>query len=72
MPKENKHYACIACVNIDSVMRIDKKNYPRVYIEGCKYKTKKAQISGFNSTKLDSDSESDNDPGNDSDNDSDK
>ena len=24
-PKENVHYACIACITIDSVMRIEKK-----------------------------------------------
>ena len=24
-PKENIHYACIVCITIDSVMRIDKK-----------------------------------------------
>ena len=28
VPKEDKHYTCIACVTIDSVMRIEKKNYP--------------------------------------------
>ena len=25
MPKENMHYACITCITIDSVLRIDKK-----------------------------------------------
>ena len=25
IPKENIHYSCIACITIDSVMRIDKK-----------------------------------------------
>ena len=25
MPKENMHYTCIACITIDSVLRIDKK-----------------------------------------------
>ena len=25
IPKENMHYNCIACITIDSVMRIDKK-----------------------------------------------
>ena len=28
VPKENKHYTCIACITIDSVMRVEKKNYP--------------------------------------------
>ena len=27
VPKENKHYTCIACMTIDSVMRMEKKNY---------------------------------------------
>ena len=25
VPKENMHYTCIACITIDSVIRIDKK-----------------------------------------------
>ena len=29
MPKENMHYTCIACITIDSVMRIDKKTIHR-------------------------------------------
>ena len=32
-PKENEHYTCIACITIDSVMRMEKKNYPQVYLE---------------------------------------
>ena len=35
------HYTCIACITIDSVMRIDKENYPQVYLEECKYRAKK-------------------------------
>ena len=31
IPKENKHYVCIVCVTIDSVMRIKKKNYFQVF-----------------------------------------
>ena len=31
IPKENMDYNCIACITIDSVMRIDKKNCPQVY-----------------------------------------
>ena len=41
IPKENIHYTCIACIIIDSVMRMDKKKYPQVYLEECKYKIKK-------------------------------
>ena len=58
--KENEHYTCIACITIDSVMRMEKKNYPQVYLEECKYKIKKKiQTSRFINTELKSDSESD-------------
>ena len=30
VPKGNKRYTCIACITIDSVMRMDKKNYQQV------------------------------------------
>ena len=40
IPKENMHYTCIACITIDSVMRMEKKNYAKVYLEECKYKNK--------------------------------
>ena len=58
MPKENIHYTCIACITIDSVMRMDKKNHPQVYLEECKYRIKKIQMSRFINTELKSDSES--------------
>ena len=61
VPKENMHYTCIACITIDSVMRMEKKNYPQVYLEECKYKIKKIQRSRFINTELESDSESDTD-----------
>ena len=32
-PKESVHHTCIACITIDSVMKIEKKNYPQVYLE---------------------------------------
>ena len=48
---------CIACITIDSVMRMDKKNHPEVYLDECKYKIKKMQISRFINTELKSDSE---------------
>ena len=41
IPKESMHYTCIVCITIDSVMRMEKNNYPQVYLEGCKYKIKK-------------------------------
>ena len=53
------HYTCIACITIDSVMRMDRKNYPQFYLEECKYRVKKIQMSRFINAELKSDSESD-------------
>ena len=52
------HYACIACMTIDSVMKIEKKDYPQVYLEVCKCKVKKIQMSRFINAELESDSDS--------------
>ena len=57
-PKENVHYTCIACITIDSVMKMKKKNYPQVYLEECKYRMKKTKMSKFINTELESESES--------------
>ena len=57
MPKKKRHYTCIACITIDSVMKIDKKNHPQVYLEECKYWVKKIQMSRFISAELKSDSD---------------
>ena len=46
-----------------------KKNYPQVYLEECKYKIKKIQISRFTNSELDLDSESDDDDDDDDDDD---
>ena len=39
--KERNHYICIVAICVDSVLRIERKNYPQVYLEQCKYKIKK-------------------------------
>ena len=57
--KENTHYTCIACITIDSVIKIENKNHPQVYLEECKYKIRKIQMSRLINTELDSDSDSD-------------
>ena len=59
MPKENMHYTCIACITIDSVMNIDKKDRRKFYLEECKYRVKKTQMSRFIYIELKSDSGSD-------------
>ena len=60
-PKEGVHYNCIACISIDPVMKMGKKNYPQVYLEKCKYKIKKVKMPGFIDVALESDSSSDSD-----------
>ena len=57
-PKENQHYTCIACITIDSVMIMEKKNYPQFYLEECKYRMKKTKMTKFIEAELESQSES--------------
>ena len=59
VPEENTYYTCIACITLDSVLKMNKKNYPQVYLEECKYKVKKINTPRFINTELESDSESD-------------
>ena len=57
--KEGVHHTYIACICIDSLMRMEKKNAPHVYLEECKYKIKKIKMSEFIDAELQSDSSSD-------------
>ena len=59
VPKENIHYTCIVCITLDSVLKINKKNYPQVYLEECKYILKKIRTPRFINIELESDSEPD-------------
>ena len=52
------HYTCITCITIDSVMRMEKINYPEVYLEECKYRMKKIKMTKFIEAELESESES--------------
>ena len=58
VPKEYEHYTCIACITIDFVMRMEKKNYLQIYLEECKYKIKKSKMAQLRNTQFKSDSES--------------
>ena len=51
------HYACIACITIDSVMKMEKNHYPQVYLEECKYKSKKIKMTKFIKAESESESE---------------
>ena len=54
VPKENEHYTWIACITIDSVMRMEKKNYPQVYLEEYKYRIKETKMTKFIEFELES------------------
>ena len=41
VPKEDLHHIFIACISIDSVRKMEKRNYPQVYLEECKYRMKR-------------------------------
>ena len=56
VPEEN---TCIACITLDSVLKMNKKNYPQVYLEEYKYKVKQVRTPRFINTELELDSESD-------------
>ena len=59
VPEENTYYTCIACITLDSVLKMNKKNYPQVYLEECNYKVKKINTPRFKNIELELDSESD-------------
>ena len=57
IPKENVYYKCMAYITIDSVMRMENKNYSQFYLEECKYEIKKTKMPNFTNTELESESE---------------
>ena len=57
IPKESVHYTCIACKLLILLWEW-KKNYPQIYLEECKYKSKKIKMTKFTNTELQSESES--------------
>ena len=60
VPIEKNNYICILVIDIDSVLKIDKKVYPQAYLEECKYKLKKRKLVSFiDSEIIDENSDSD-------------
>ena len=57
VPVEKQCYLCIAAIDIDSVLKVDKKVYPQAYLEQCKYKLKKRKPVDFIDTDIIDDSE---------------
>ena len=58
---EKNHYICIPAMDIDSVLRIDKKAYPQACLEECKYKLKKRKPVNFIDSEVINDDDSDDD-----------
>ena len=61
VPIEKNNYICIPAIDIDSVLKIDKKTYPQAYLEECKHKLKKRKIASFIDSEIIDDSDSDSD-----------
>ena len=60
IPEEKVEYECISCIRVDSVIKLEKKYYPQVYLKLCKYKVKERKIKSLiDYDLLDSDYESD-------------
>ena len=60
VPMEKNHYICIPAIDIDSVLKIDKKAYLQASLEECKYKLKKRKLVSFiNSEVIDDDDDDD-------------
>ena len=64
---EKNHYICIPAIDIDSVLKTDKKAYLQAYLEECNYKLKKRKLTSFIDSEI-IDGDSDDDNGYDSDN----
>ena len=59
VPTEKDNYICIPAIDIDSVLKINKKAYPQAYLEECN-KLKKRKLESFiDSEIIDDDSDSD-------------
>ena len=46
------HYTCIAVIYIDSVIKMNKKDYPQLYLEECRYEIKKKKMVKFTDVEL--------------------
>ena len=70
VPMEKNHYICIPPIDIDSVLKIDKKAHQQAYLEECKYKLKKRKpVSFIDSEIIDDDDDDDDDDNSDDDDD---
>ena len=57
VPIEKSHYICIPAIDLNSVLKIDKRAYPQAYLEQCKYKLKKRKPVNFIDSEIIDDDE---------------
>ena len=69
IPIEKNPYICIPGIDIDSVLKIDKKAYPQAYLEERKYKLKKRKLVSFIDSEIIDDDSYDDDYYSDNEND---
>ena len=60
VPIEKNYYICIPAIDIDSVLKIDKKAFPQAYLEQRKYKLKKRKPVNFIDFEIINDDSDDN------------
>ena len=51
--EERNHHICIAAICINSVLKVDQKDYHQVHLEQCKYKIKRRKPGDFTDVEVD-------------------
>ena len=69
IPMEKNHYTFISAIDVDSVLKIEKRAYPQAYLEQCKYKLKKRKPVNFIGSEIDDDTDDSYDSDNENEND---
>ena len=59
IPIERNHYICIQAIDIDPVIKIDKRVYPQAYLGQCNYKLKKIKRVNFIDDEITDDDDTD-------------
>ena len=61
MPKEKVPWKCLSIIMLDSVIKANKKYYPKTFLEECKYVQEKIKIESHIDEDLDRYDETDSD-----------
>ena len=51
-PKGDSSYKCLSLIMLDSVVKVGKKYYPQVFLEGCKYVKRKNKMFNYINDEL--------------------